>query len=152
MRDREEARDLAQEIFVRVYSGLPSFRDDGAFVTWLMRMARNCCIDRLRRLKARPQTTSVNQQEELDRVDDRASAHDQLVRESRHRLLYRALNAMSDHSREMIILKEIYGLKLAEIAEMLSIPVGTVKSRSGRARVELARAIVSIDPSYGVRA
>jgi RNA polymerase sigma-70 factor (ECF subfamily) len=152
MRDREEARDLAQEIFVRVYRGLASFHDDTAFRSWLMTMARNCCIDRLRRLKARPKTTDQIQPEQQDFPDDTVDVYQQIELDSRRQLLYRALNTMSRNGREMIILKDIHGLKLTEISEMLSIPLGTVKSRSGRARVELAKAILAIDPSYGARA
>ena len=64
-------------------------------------------------------------------------------------LVHRALDKMSEHNREMILLKDIQGLNLAEIAEMLGIPLGTVKSRSSRARIELARRVVELDPSYG---
>jgi RNA polymerase sigma-70 factor (ECF subfamily) len=115
-------------------------------------MARNCCIDRLRRLRVRPQATDQIQPELMDFADGNANVHDRLERDDRRLLLYRALNTMSDHGREIIILKDIHGLKLTEIAEMLAIPVGTVKSRSGRARVELAKAILSIDPGYGAQA
>ena len=67
----------------------------------------------------------------------------------RSHLVYRALDQMTEINREMILLKEIQGLKQREIADLLSIPLGTVKARSNRARVELARCIVEIDPSYG---
>ena len=59
------------------------------------------------------------------------------------------MNQMSEQNREIIQLKEIQGLKLDEIAAMLSLPLGTVKSRSSRARLELARKVVALDPSYG---
>jgi len=56
---------------------------------------------------------------------------------------------LSEVNREIILLKEIQGLELRQIAEMLAVPIGTVKSRSMRARVELAKAVLSLDPSYG---
>jgi RNA polymerase sigma-70 factor (ECF subfamily) len=65
-------------------------------------------------------------------------------------LLYTALEHMSETNREIILLKEIQGLKIEEIAAMLAVPVGTVKSRSNRARIELARRIRILAPSYGV--
>jgi RNA polymerase sigma-70 factor (ECF subfamily) len=71
------------------------------------------------------------------------------VAEARRRLLHRALAQLSDIHREMILLKEIQGLDLREISRMLSVPIGTVKSRSVRARIELARTVISLDPSYG---
>ena len=67
----------------------------------------------------------------------------------RQRLLYRALDLMSAVNREMILLKDIQGLRQREIADLLSVPLGTVKTRSSRARVELARCILELDPSYG---
>jgi len=149
VRDREEARDLAQEVFVRVWEGLARCRDDDAFVPWMLRVARNCCIDRLRRLGARPRATQAVDPEHHDRCDGRGDPHAALETETDRKLIYRALDSLSTTSREMILLKEIQGLKLVEIADMLAIPLGTVKSRSGRARVELARAVVALDPSYG---
>jgi RNA polymerase sigma-70 factor (ECF subfamily) len=56
---------------------------------------------------------------------------------------------MSDKNREMILLKEIQGLNLQEIADLLGAPLGTIKSRSNRARIELAKTVMSLDPSYG---
>ena len=69
--------------------------------------------------------------------------------ESRKRLLYRALDRMNERNREMILLKEIQGLKLEEISDLLKLPIGTVKSRSNRARLELASKLRLLDPSYG---
>ena len=65
-------------------------------------------------------------------------------------LVHRALAKMTEQNREMIVLKEIQGLNLQEIADLLGIPLGTVKSRSNRARVELAKKVVILDPSYGM--
>ena len=78
------------------------------------------------------------------------SAEEQAQTGECHELLYAALDKMSDTSREMILMKEIQGLKIEEISVMLEVPVGTVKSRSNRARTELARRIRTLDPSYGV--
>ena len=74
------------------------------------------------------------------------------LRDGRTRLVYEALRHLHGPSREMILLKEIQGLRLKEIAEMLGLPIGTVKSRSNRARVELARQVIAIDPSYAGQA
>jgi RNA polymerase sigma-70 factor (ECF subfamily) len=69
--------------------------------------------------------------------------------DQRNRLVYAALAQVSEPNREMILLKEIQGLNLQEIAALLAIPLGTVKSRSNRARLELARAIITLDPTAG---
>ena len=70
------------------------------------------------------------------------------VTDAKKRLVYDALRQLNGQAREMILLKDIQGLQLKEIAEMLGLPLGTVKSRSNRARVELARQVIAIDPSY----
>jgi RNA polymerase sigma-70 factor (ECF subfamily) len=149
LRDREEARDTAQDIFVKVYQQLGSLREGDAFLPWLLRLARNSCIDRLRRLKVRTPAVSVP-------VDDapHIPAPDLTPEEvsllgARHGLVYRALGLLSSKNREMILLKDIQELKLEEISKQLALPLGTVKSRSNRARVELAKAVRSLDPSFG---
>ena len=70
-------------------------------------------------------------------------------RSARKRLLYRALDGMSERNREIILLRDIQGLQLREISEMLCLPLCTVKSRSHRARLELAGRVQELDPSYG---
>ena len=148
LRDREEARDLAQDVFVKVYQKLESFDGEG-FLAWLLRLTRNSAIDRLRRIKARPPAADVPADETVELRDSGPSPEDSWVTDTANRLVHRALNGMSEQNREMILLKEIQGLKLGEIANLLGVPVGTVKSRSNRARVELARRVVELDPTYG---
>ena len=148
--NREDARDLAQEIFVRIYQNLGYCRDDAAFVPWMLILGRNCCIDWLRRQKNRgPAKNGYPGPKEP--LDPGADPEESMEIGTRKRLIFRALAMLSLHSREMILLKEIQGLKINEISEILDIPPGTVKSRFGRARVELAKAVLKLDPSYGVR-
>jgi RNA polymerase sigma-70 factor (ECF subfamily) len=149
MRNSEEARDMAQEVFIRIYRSLESFHGSRAFVPWMLSLTRNACIDRLRELKARPPAHDVPVEDDTELMDRAASPEEMSDRESRRRLISRALDDMNDKSREIILLKDIQGLELQEIAEMLSIPVGTAKSRSSRARIELAAKIRTLDPSYG---
>jgi RNA polymerase sigma-70 factor (ECF subfamily) len=149
MRDADEARDAAQDVFVRVYRRLDDYDGTSAFVAWLLRVARNVCIDRLRRRAARPPASDlvVGESVELSHV---GPDPEQLANSAdRRALLYRALSGMSAKNREIILLKEIQGLKLEEISEMLDLPIGTVKSRSSRARVELATRVRALAPSYG---
>jgi len=148
LRDPEEARDAAQETFVHVYRGLERF-GGGAFVPWLLRVARNCCLDRLRRRKARPPATDVELDRGVELTDLAPDPEQSWLKDSRTRLVHQAMEGMSDRSREILLLKEIQGLSFPEIARMLDQPVGTVKSRSNRARLELARRVVALDPSYG---
>ncbi len=138
--NREEARDLAQEIFVRVFNGLNQFKDDQAFVPWLLAMGRNCCIDRIRRLKVRNRY-HTDMPEQAEFADPSDSPHDDLETSGRNKTLYKAIDGLSEQSREMIMLKDIQGLKFREISSMLGIPEGTVKSRSVKARSDLLCAL-----------
>ena len=137
LRDREEARDVAQEIFVRLYRHLGETPDGKTFVPWLLCLARNCCIDRLRSLGVRPPQDPI----EVDPPSSAPSPEEALLAVGRRTLLYRALDTLSDVNREIVLLKDIHQLKLEEIGSLLRLPLGTVKSRSNRARTELAKAV-----------
>lgn len=152
LREREEARDAAQEVFLRVYTRLDSLEDGQAFLPWLLRLARNCCIDRLRRREVRTPAFAVDLDEAHELSSPEASPEEAALRDAREVLLYRALGELSEKNREMILLKDTQEMKLEEIAELLSLPLGTVKSRAHRARIELALAIRALDPSYGAPA
>ena len=150
LRDREEARDTAQDIFVRLYEKLHTVRDDKPFLAWMMRMARNCCIDRLRRLNVRTPAHSVGLEDVAEPTIASPTPEEACLDGDRERRLYRALGSISESEREMILLKDIQEMKLVDIAEMMSAPLGTIKSRWFRARVELAKAIRRLEPSEGV--
>lgn len=151
MQSPQEARDVAQEVFVRLYQSIQSFDlgEEASCVPWLLATTRNFCIDQLRRRKARPPASDLAVEEGAPIRDARPTPEESTLAEDRRRTLYRALARLSDVSREIILLKEIQGLELREISEMLSVPVGTVKSRSSRARIELARALLALDPTFG---
>jgi RNA polymerase sigma-70 factor (ECF subfamily) len=149
VRDATEARDLAQEVFIRVYQRMETLEGHETFLPWLLRVARNACIDHLRRRKARPPSVDVPVEDGPQLPDPGADPHESWVAEDRKRQVYRALAKMNEQDREIILLKEIQGLDLKEVAAMLGIPVGTVKSRSHRARIQLARILVSMNPAYG---
>ena len=147
--DVEPARDLTQEVFVRIHQQLGSYKGNG-FMVWLLRITRNLCIDQIRRRnKARPPAEDLLAEDNEWAMRDTAPDPEQSwLWDGRTRLVYEALRHLNGPSRELILLKEIQGLQLKEIAEMLGLPIGTVKSRSNRARVELARQVIAIDPSY----
>jgi RNA polymerase sigma-70 factor (ECF subfamily) len=140
----EDARDLAQEIFVRVYQNLTVCANEEMFLPWMIRIARNACIDHVRRRKAR----SYGRELPLDAIttlsDHGNNPEQQWASDSRKRLIHRALKELTDLNREIILLKEIQGLQLEEIASLLKVPLGTVKSRSNRARIELAQKVMAL--------
>ncbi len=150
LRDREEARDVAQEAFVHIYRGLASFDRGGSFGAWAVRITRNASIDRLRHLKARPALDGAPVDEHLAGPDPSPGPEAANIAGERQATMRLAIDQMSPINREMILLKEIQGLKQREISDLLSIPLGTVKARANRARLELARRMLELDPSFGV--
>lgn len=140
----EDARDVTQEIFVRIYKNLDDCTEPGHFVPWTIRIARNACIDHLRRRKARPPSQDVPVEEMVGLAGSGPSPEESYFADARKRMVHLALKALSELSREIILLKDIQGLTFEEIATLLDVPVGTVKSRSNRARIELARKVLAL--------
>jgi RNA polymerase sigma-70 factor (ECF subfamily) len=140
----DEARDLAQDVFIRLYDTRGRWAPSDGFVPWLVRVARNLCLDHLRRKKARPPAEDLLADEMVDLAGGGGTPEDELASLTERRLVWRALRSVGKLSREMILLKEIQGLTFPEIAATLGIPVGTVKSRSNRARLELAEQVLSL--------
>ena len=149
LRDREEALDVSQDVFVKIYRQLKTLREGDAFLPWMLRIARNSCIDRLRHLKSRRPEIIVPLEHAAEIESDSPNPEELTHRGSRTELLQQALGTLASGYREIIMLKDIQGLKLNEISDLLTLPLGTVKSRSHRARLELAQAVRTLDPSYG---
>jgi RNA polymerase sigma-70 factor, ECF subfamily len=145
----EEARDLAQDVFVRLYQRLDACTNDATFVPWLIQMARNASIDRLRRIKARPQAGPTPVEEMFDLQSPGPDPSEEWRTTRRRNLVHQAMQKLSEINREIIVLKEIQGLSFEEVASILKIPIGTVKSRSNRARIDLAREVVSLSKGSG---
>ena len=137
-----EAQDLSQEVFLRVFRNLKSFRSgEGSLVVWLTRLTRNLLIDHYRRTRQDRATDSIEDQ--LPVLEERtavASRTDGLLagREASE-LLQGALAKLSPELRETVILRDLQQLEYREIAQVLKVPEGTVKSRLNRGRTELAR-------------
>ena len=138
-----EAQDLTQEVFLRVFRTLKSFRAaEGSFATWLARVTRNLLIDNYRRTRQERVTDSI--EEQLPVIEEEGAAAsikpDQMLagREATE-LLQAALQTLSPDLREAVILRDLQEMEYREIANVLEIPEGTVKSRINRGRAELAR-------------
>jgi RNA polymerase sigma-70 factor (ECF subfamily) len=138
-----EAQDLTQEVFLRVFRTLKTFRStEGSFATWLARVTRNLLIDHYRRTRQERVTDSIEGQ--LPMIEEAgASASprpDQGVagREASE-ILQATLQKLSPDLREAVILRDLQEMEYREIADVLRIPEGTVKSRINRGRAELAR-------------
>jgi RNA polymerase sigma-70 factor (ECF subfamily) len=133
----EEARDVVQEAFVQAFVKLDSFHRESAFYTWLYRIAFNTAVSRRRR--KRPML-SVEQQREATGVEP-LDAHEgpagRLEQQERVGQVQKALAELTEEHREVLVLKEIEGHRYEEIADLLGVPVGTVRSRLFRARMQL---------------
>jgi RNA polymerase sigma-70 factor, ECF subfamily len=138
-----EAQDLTQEVFLRVFKTIRSFRsDEGSFSTWLSRVTRNLLIDHYRRTRQDRVTDSI--EEQLPMMEEEgaaASARPDHVLAGREasEILQQTLQKLSPDLREAVILRDLQELEYREIAQVLGIPEGTVKSRINRGRAELAR-------------
>jgi RNA polymerase sigma factor (sigma-70 family) len=137
-----EAQDLTQDVFLRIFRTLKSFRaGEGSFVVWLTRLTRNLLIDHYRRTKADRVTDSI--EEQLPLLEERTAMSSRtdgmLAGREASELLQYALLKLSPELRETVVLRDLEELEYREIAEILHIPEGTVKSRLNRGRAELAR-------------
>ncbi len=142
--DADDARDLAQDIFVRLFRTRKQWAETAVFMPWMIRVARNVCLDRVRARRARPPASDVPADELATLAAASGNPDEDYALATRRRLFYRALQKLTSISREIILLKDIQGLQLEEIATMLHIPLGTAKSRSNRARLELARSVLAL--------
>lgn len=149
LRNSAEAQDASQDVFVRVWRHLGQGVGETIFVPWLLCLTRNASIDRLRRRKARRDTAELCPDATRSLAADAAGPEEATMAASRRKLVWGALGRLGHANREILLLKEIQGLDLQEIAQLLAVPLGTVKSRVHRARAELARHVLVLDPSYG---
>jgi RNA polymerase sigma-70 factor, ECF subfamily len=126
----DEARDVAQEAFLKAYRALPGFKREARFSSWLYQIAVNLCRDRLRRRRGRP-TVSLEALEQTGPVlaSREPGAHELVQRLDLRRAVRRAIGGLSEEQREVLVLKEYQGLTFLEIAQALDVPLSTVKTR-----------------------
>lgn len=139
--DREEAADAVQEALLSAYRGAASFRGDAAVTTWLHRIVVNACLDRVRRQAAR-RTVPLP-------ADDRGQAdpHDQMADSDVSTDVFRALARLPAEQRAALVLVDVQGYPVQDAAEILQVPVGTVKSRCARGRARLAELLGHMRPA-----
>ena len=139
----QEAQDLTQDVFLRVFKTIKTFRSaEGSFHTWLARVTRNLLIDHYRRTRQERVTDSIEEQLPMlqEKGGSAAARPDQaLAGQEASEILQATLQKLSPDLREAVILRDLQEMEYREIAEVLDIPEGTVKSRINRGRAELAR-------------
>ena len=143
----EDAADMTQEAFIKAYNSLQSFRGDSKFSVWLYRIVSNVCLDFLRSKNRRP-TVSLSVEDDdgedaqLDVADESQSPELPLDRKLTRDSVRRGLDSLPPDYRQILLLREIQGLSYDEIAQALSLEVGTVKSRIFRARKRLCTFLI----------
>ena len=139
----KDAADLTQEAFLRVWQKLPEFRLQAAFSTWLYRLTTNLCLDFMRGRKRRPTVPLEREDEEQTPLpepkDPAPTPEEAALASEEQRRLRRALAGLSPEQRELLALRAVRDLNYAQIAELLGVPEGTVKSRLARAREALRK-------------
>lgn len=139
----QDAEDMAQEAFLKLWRALPDFRWECKFSVWLYRIVSNVCLDWLRR-QSRRQTVSLSvedgdgEETELEIPDERLSPERLLERKLTREAVQRGLEQLPEEQRQILLLRELRALSYEEIGAVLSLEPGTVKSRLFRARKRLA--------------
>lgn len=147
----DDARDMAQEIFVRLYEKRRAWPEAGMFLPWMIRTARNLCIDLIRKAQVRPSAADSSEDDLARLTAQTPDPEDDFHLGARKALVWRAVRSLTALNREMVVLKEIQGLSLEEVASLLKVPIGTVKSRSNRARLELAQKVLELSGGSSTR-
>ena len=144
----EDAKDISQEVFLKAYRNIKNFDERAAFSTWLYRITYNTCIDEMRKRKGK-QSYSLEEEMENEEgsmqrqiADEGETPEESILREEQKSEIIQALESLSAEHKAAIILRDIKGLSYEEIAEILDLSLGTVKSRISRARNQLKSEIL----------
>jgi len=146
--NKENAQDISQECFLRAYKMLRSYRTDSAFSTWIYRICQNLIFDFYRKTKKiKTFSLSVSDSDdgelkEQDIPDTGGDPSEQIIREEKIKKIRELVNSLPDDLREIIILRDFQNLSYDNIAEILELEIGTVKSRLNRAREKLKNYII----------
>ena len=150
---RDEAEDLTQEILIRVYQNLKSYRSEaGSFQNWILRVARNLIIDHYRQVRRYPQAGGSEELETMNITDDKIPNPQRVAEQMEaSQFLQGGLQSISPELKEAIILRDLEGMAYQDIADLLNVPEGTVKSRINRGRLELAKLLMKRRAQIGIR-
>ena len=151
--DHQEANDSAQDIFLKVYRSLKKFRLDSSFSTWLYRIAVNTCKNRIKSLEYRFKKKlrrldhhgpESGNNASVDLADDSRSPLAELEKKERSLIIQKAIDALPEAKKTMVLLRDIEGLSYAEIAQITGFNLGTVKSKLARARSDLKKKLMGV--------
>jgi len=145
--NRDQVEDLAQEVFIRAYRSLGSFKGESSFYTWLYKIALNTCRNYYRSKGRRPEGSMVDSENILDNMQSRGNTPEgEAFRAEFWDTVKSSLHTLPAEQREAIVLCDLEGLSYDEMAGVIGIPVGTVRSRVFRGRRALQKQLVSYLP------
>lgn len=133
----DDAEEVSQEAFVQAYQKLDRFKQASAFYTWLYRIAFNRAVSRRRKRRERTSLDSLREVSGIDPVSNAPQADAPAMQQEQHQQVHEALGKLGEESRQVMVLRELEGFDYQQIADLLSIPVGTVRSRLFRARMQM---------------
>jgi RNA polymerase sigma-70 factor (ECF subfamily) len=134
---REDALDAVQEAFVQAFLKLETFQQSSAFYTWLYRIAFNCAATQRRRRKPMLSVEQARESSGLEPADPQPGPEDHAQSDERCRQVREAIDGLTEEHRRVLVLREIDGCCYETIADILEVPIGTVRSRLHRARLQL---------------
>lgn len=141
---REDAADAVQDAFVQAYVKLDSYRGEAQFFTWLYRIAMNVALTRRRRRRPESSIDHAKDAAGEEPMDAAAGPNERLLQQERAAQVHGALADLGDSARKILVLRELEGCSYEVIAEILELPVGTVRSRLFRARLQLKEKLTSL--------
>lgn len=151
----EDAEDLSQEVFLKLFRALGSYRGDAAFTTWLHRLTLNAAFDWLRARRRRPLTVPLEPPEEEARepvtpvAPPAEGPEETALRSERRQQLRQAIEALSPEYRDVVILYHFHHLSYQQIGDRLGLPVRTVETRLYRARAQLRKRLMAMEGGDG---
>jgi len=144
VRNREEAWDLAQDVFVKAHGGLKSFRGESSFKTWLLRITANRCKDYFKKRRLRTVALETSEGEPVDLPSTGPQPDQQAEAQELGAAIDAALQSLPEKHRTAIVLRELQGLSYEAMAEVMHCSMGTVMSRLHHARKKMQRALVDM--------
>jgi RNA polymerase sigma-70 factor (ECF subfamily) len=149
--NREDARDMTQEAFLRAYRSLDGFREESSFSTWIFRIAKNACLDRIRK-RSQVQAVSIDEpiqteegQVQRELPSDLGDPEEYAEQQELSAVVHSALQELTDEYRTAVVLRDLQGLSYNEIAEVMEVSLGTVKSRIYRGRQALKEVLSGLE-------
>ena len=139
----DDAADITQDIFLKVYNNIGKFDGENTFTAWLLRLSKNYCIDYWRKHKHHRQNLELDDNLRDEHSDEADTPETALIRKSEITYLRKKLLLLPPDLRSLVIMRDIQDFSYQEIAEHLDIPMGTIKSRINRARTKLAKIILN---------